>query len=121
MIYLAPDEGKTLQIDQFHFVFKAGATTGSPYTLAEVHVPPGVSNAVHRHGCEETMGVLAGVLEFVDDAGRTTRVGAGDTIHVPSRSAHGYTNVGSVLARLLVVAPVAQEALFDNLAANGRA
>jgi quercetin dioxygenase-like cupin family protein len=119
MIHLAPDEGKTLDIDQFHFVFKAGTTTGSPYTLAEVHVPPGVSNAVHRHGCEETMVVLAGELEFVDGAGCTTRVRAGDAIHVPSHTPHGYTNVGSSHARLLVVAPVAQEALFDGLA-NGR-
>jgi quercetin dioxygenase-like cupin family protein len=113
--YLAPHEGKILPVGPYGFTFKAGRTSGSGYTLAEVTIPAGMTNALHRHPCEETMYVLAGEFEFFGDDGRRRRVGAGGVVHVASRVAHGYVNLGDSVGRLLLVAPVAQEQLFDDL------
>ncbi|MGZ3426170.1 MAG: cupin domain-containing protein [Polyangia bacterium] len=114
--YLAPNEGKLLRVGPYGFSFKAGRASGSNYTVAEVTVPAGMTNALHRHPCEETMYVLAGEFEFFSDDGERRRVGVGGVVHVPSRVAHGYVNRGDSTGRLLLVAPAPQEGLFDDLA-----
>jgi quercetin dioxygenase-like cupin family protein len=116
LVHLGPHDGKTLQIGRFEFTFKAGAQCQSGYTVAEVVVPPGAVNGPHRHPCEETMYLLAGELEFAGESGERRRVPAGATVHVPADTVHYYTNATAEPARLLVVAPVAQEAVFDDLA-----
>ena len=112
----APNEGKVLDVGPYSFTFKAGQATGSGYTVAEVTIPARMTNALHRHPCEETMYVLAGAFEFFGEDGERRRVGAGGVVHLASRVAHGYVNLGDTIGRLLVVAPVAQEGLFDDLA-----
>jgi quercetin dioxygenase-like cupin family protein len=117
---LGPGEGKALKVGPYDFSFKAGRASASGYTFAEVTVPAGMTNALHRHPCEETMYVLAGEFDFFSDDGVRRRVAVGGVVNVPSRVAHGYTNVGAAPGRLILVAPVAQEALFDDLAAEGQ-
>ncbi len=114
--FFAPNEGKVLQVGPYGFTFKTGQATRSGYTVAEVTIPAGTTNALHRHPCEETMYVLAGAFEFFGEEGERRRLGAGGVVHVASRVAHGYANLGDSVGRLLVVAPVAQEGLFDDLA-----
>lgn len=113
--HLAPHEGKSLRIGKFDFSFKAGLTVGSGYMMAEIAVPPGTTKALHRHPCEETMYVLAGEFEVFDECGHTGRAGPGSVVHVPQTAAHGFVNVGETTGRLLFVAPVVQETLFDDL------
>ena len=118
--HLAPGEGKSLRVGVFDFTFKAGRDSASGYTFAEVTVPPGATNGPHSHPCEETMYVLSGELDFVDASGQHRRVSTEAAIHVPANAVHGYTNATATPARLLVVAPVAQEDVFAALAAaNG--
>jgi quercetin dioxygenase-like cupin family protein len=114
--YLQPDEGRRLRVGPFAFVFKAGHQTESGYTFAEVTVPPAAQNGPHLHPCEETMYVLAGVLEFFDADGERHRLTAGASVHVPANTSHGYINATTSDARLLVVAPIGQEDVFSDLA-----
>jgi len=115
LVHLGPSDGKRLDVGKFGFSFKAGLTVGSAYAMAEVSAPPGVVNALHRHPNEETMYVLAGEFEMFGEDGERRRVGPGAVMHVPRNAAHGFVNVGEGTGRLLLVAPVGQEALFDDL------
>jgi quercetin dioxygenase-like cupin family protein len=114
--HLAPSEGKALRVGSYGFSFKAGRTTGSSYSLAEVSVAPGSRTVLHSHPREETMYVVTGDFEFFGEAGETRRAHAGAVMHVPANAIHGFQNVGDTIGRLLVVIPVAQEAFFDELA-----
>jgi quercetin dioxygenase-like cupin family protein len=115
LVHLRPSDGKRLGVGKFGFSFKAGRAVGSAYAVAEVTAPPGVVNALHRHPNEETMYVLAGEFEMFGEDGEKRRVGPGAVIHVPQNVAHGFVNAGDGTGRLLLVAPVGQEALFDDL------
>ena len=115
--YVEPNEGKLLRVGPYGFAFKAGQSSGSGYTIAEVTVPAGMTNAPHKHPCEETMYVLDGVFEFIGGDGARHRLGAGGVVHVPGGVTHGYVNVADATGRLLLVAPVQQEDLFVDLAA----
>lgn len=115
--HVAPNEGKSLRVGPFGFCFKVSRVSNAGYAVAEVSVPPGARNAVHRHPLPETMVVLAGTLEFVGGDAEPCRVNPGSVVHVPANAPHGYTNVGDEPARLLVVMPPAQETLFDELGA----
>jgi len=115
LLHLGPSDGKRLGVGKFGFSFKAGRAVGSAYAVAEVTAPPGAVNALHRHPNEETMYVLAGEFEMFGQDGEKRRVGPGAVMHVPQNAAHGFVNVGESTGRILLVAPVGQEALFDDL------
>lgn len=109
--------GRRLRIGRYDFTIKTGRADGAGHAVVEVTVPAGAGNFLHRHPCEETMYVLAGDFElFGDDGDERRRAGPGAVMHVPANAAHGFVNVGDTDGRLLVVAPVAQEALFEDLA-----
>lgn len=114
--HLAPSEGKALRVGAYAFSFKAGSTTGSSYSVAEVSAPPGSRTALHGHPWDETIYVVAGDFEFFGEAGETRRAHAGAVMHVPANAMHGFQNAGETIGRLLVVIPVAKEAFFDDLA-----
>lgn len=114
--HLAPSEGKALRVGSYGFSFKAGSTTGSSYSVAEVSVAPGSRTVLHSHPCEETMYLVEGDFEFFGEVGETRRAQAGAVMHVPANAVHGFQNIGETTGRLLVVIPVAQEAFFDELA-----
>jgi quercetin dioxygenase-like cupin family protein len=115
VVHLMPGDGKRLDVGKFGFSFKAGRAVGAAYAVAEVTAPPGAVNALHRHPNEETMYVLAGEFEMFGEDGEKRRVGPGAVMHIPQNAAHGFVNVGESAGRLLLVAPVGQEALFDDL------
>jgi quercetin dioxygenase-like cupin family protein len=115
LVHLGADDGKRLRVGKFSFSFKAGRAIGSAYTVAEVTAPTGAASALHRHPNEETMVVLAGEFEMYGEDGERRRVGPGAVTHVPQNVAHGFVHVGEGTGRLLLVAPVGQESLFDDL------
>src|SRR5690349_17384317 len=82
LVFVAPHQGKSLHIGPYAFRFKAGRAVGSQHAIAEVTVPPGAINALHRHPCAETMYVLAGELEFFGEGDLRERALAGATIYV---------------------------------------
>ena len=94
---------------------RRASPSDSGYAIAEVSAPPGAVNAPHRHPCEETMYVLEGEFEMSGEDGEKRRMGPGAVVHVPPNAVHGFVSVGETTGRLLLVAPAAQESLFDDL------
>ena len=86
----------------------SGSDTSGKLLVLEVTVPPGGGPPVlHRHECAEVFLFQEGEFEVstVDEdyALRTFRVGAGDTISIPSLAWHNFKNVGSTPGRFIVV------------------
>jgi quercetin dioxygenase-like cupin family protein len=64
-------------------------TGGETITVARITFIAGSVLPAHRHVNEQFTVVLDGALEFVDDAGNTTAVHAGEMMHLPSNCWHG--------------------------------
>ena len=74
---------------------------GGSYTTMEIGVPPSVGPDLHLHEIEdEQFYVIDGELDY--QVGESSfRASSGDFIHIPRRTLHGFTNVGSTPAKLL--------------------
>ena len=67
--YVEPNQGKLLRVGPYGFAFKAGQSSGSGYTIAEVAVP--------RRA--EMMDRVIAVVPFADtEAFRIVEIGCGD-------------------------------------------
>jgi quercetin dioxygenase-like cupin family protein len=65
-------------------------------------IPAGMTVPVHSHADFETFVILSGEVEGFRDPD-WVRVGAGDVFNVPGDRKHGWRNVGSVPAEMIVV------------------
>lgn len=115
--HLAPGEGRSSPLGKIDLLFKTGASDGASFFVAEMVLPAGAANPLHGHATEETLYVLEGEVDMVGENGERSRATAGAVMHVPSRAAHGFVNVGPRSARILMIGPVAQEAYFLDLSA----
>ena|SRR5436305_732833 len=90
--------------------------TAGAYCLLIDHPPAGWSLPAHRHRNEaETMYVVEGEFE-VEVEGESTKVSAGEALHVPAGALHSGGNVGPGTARrVLVFSPGGVEQLFFEL------
>ncbi len=71
----------------------------------ETELPPGeMPHAAHRHAHEEMAVIQQGVLEVRLEGQEPKRVSAGGVVFVASNLMHGWTSVGDVNARYLVIA-----------------
>ncbi|MBC8136097.1 MAG: cupin domain-containing protein [Fibrella sp.] len=64
-------------------------TGGDSITVAKITFVAGSVLPGHHHVNEQYTIVMDGALEFVDDAGNTTPVHAGEIMHLPSNVWHG--------------------------------
>ena len=71
---------------------------GDAMTLVRWELPAGLEIPMHEHVHEQILHVVSGTLE-VTIAGRSRRVGPGDTVAIPSRLPHA----ARVLERALVI------------------
>lgn len=87
--------------------------TGGALCLLVDHPPAGWSLPAHLHrGVAETIHVLEGEFEMTI-AGRSSRLGAGETVHVPADVVHAGSNVGSGPGRRIVIfSPAGMEDFF---------
>jgi mannose-6-phosphate isomerase-like protein (cupin superfamily) len=86
----------------------SGRDTSGKVLVLEVNVPPGGGPPVlHRHEYTEVFLFQEGEFELstVDDdyAPSTFRVGAGDTVTIPSMAWHNFKNVGAASGRFIAV------------------
>ena len=86
----------------------SGRDTSGKVLVLEVNVPPGVGPPVlHRHEYSEVFLFQEGEFELstVDEdyAPSTFRVGAGDTVSIPSMAWHNFKNVGAAPGRFIAV------------------
>jgi quercetin dioxygenase-like cupin family protein len=99
--------------------FKArGEQTGGALTVFENLIAPGQGPPLHTHANEdEAWYVLSGELRFrLQDELHDAR--AGSFVFVPRETPHCFQNIGTTLARLLVMfTPAGMERFFDEFAA----
>jgi quercetin dioxygenase-like cupin family protein len=106
-LFRAPGTGPTLDVLGVTHSYKAMANdTGRQFSVWESIVPPGFGAPAHTHTCEdEAFYVLSGeVLAEVEGTPDPLRLGAGAFLFAPRYRRHGYRNVGTDTARLLVFA-----------------
>jgi quercetin dioxygenase-like cupin family protein len=106
-LWRAADTGPTLDVLGVTHIYKAMANdTGHQFSVWEDIVPPGAGAPAHTHTREdEAFYVLSGEVLFeVEGAADPLRLGAGGFLFAPRNRRHGYRNIGSVAARLLVFA-----------------
>jgi quercetin dioxygenase-like cupin family protein len=102
--HVPPGEGRSLWVLGELVTYKTTSEqTGGAYSLFEVTTQPGVGPPPHvQHREDESFYVLEGEYEFLDDAGGTTRAGAGSLIYVPRGNLHAHKNVGMTTGRVLL-------------------
>jgi len=96
----------------------SGQLEGTPVVMLEVQVPPGAGTPLHRHASPELFRVLSGEVVFTtfENGAERRMVGRpGDVLSVPSNAPHGYVNMSSEPAELLVVLDRAMEAFFRDI------
>jgi len=106
-LFRAPGAGPTLDVLGVTHSYKAMASdTGQQFSIWESIVPPGRGAPQHTHSREdEAFYVLSGeVLVEIEGAPDPLRLGPGAFLFAPRHRRHGYRNVGSDTARLLVFA-----------------
>jgi len=106
-LWRAPDAGPTLNVLGVPHIYKAMANdTGHQFSVWESIVPPGAGAPAHTHTREdEAFYVLSGeVLIELEGAADPLRLGPGGFLFAPRNRRHGYRNIGTAAARLLVFA-----------------
>jgi quercetin dioxygenase-like cupin family protein len=90
-----------------------GEQTDNAFCLLVDHPPRGWSLPPHRHRNEaETILVLDGTFELTS-AAKTTRLGPGQSIHIPRGVLHSGVNVGERIGRRVVIfSPAGMERFF---------
>ena len=103
------DEGEQwLVVTDVTTIKASGRDTSGRLLVLEVTVPPGGGPPVlHRHDYAETFLFQEGEFEVstVDEGyvPQTFRVGAGDTVSIPSLAWHNFKNVGDTPGRFIAV------------------
>lgn len=100
---LAPNEGDSYWFGVDLFTFKAvGENTGQKYVLFEALIQPQSGTPPHIHSQEdESFYIQEGEFEFqLDD--ETITATAGTFLYSPKNQLHGFTNIGSTTAKLLI-------------------
>ena len=106
-LFREPGTGPTLDVLGVMHSYKAMASeTGGQFSVWESIVPPGRGAPAHTHSREdEAFYVLSGeVLMDVEGMADPVRLGTGAFLFAPRQRRHGYRNVGTDTARLLVFA-----------------
>lgn len=98
---VAPEHGR---VDWGRLVWLSShERSGVDATLGYVEISPHTSNPTHRHHtCSETLFLLEGRLDHLVGP-ETVTLEAGDVLVVPPGLAHGATNIGDSIARMVVV------------------
>lgn len=92
-----------------------GNETGGAFCLVVDHPPPGWSLPAHRHRNEaETIYIVEGSFSMEVD-GSSSRLSAGDSVHVPRGVIHSGANVGCQMGRRVVLfSPAGMEGFFKD-------
>jgi quercetin dioxygenase-like cupin family protein len=81
-----------------------GREHGASISFFLTRHPPGMGAKLHRHPYEETFIVQEGTATFRVD-GNQVEVPSGEVLVVPAMAAHGFTNSGKGLLRLVSIQP----------------
>ena len=97
--------------DTYTVLITAEQTAGR-YAMLDMLIPPGGGPPPHRHDFEEQFHLLDGEIELTFRGEKVT-VRAGQTVNVPARAPHQFTNAADRTARMLcIVSPPGLEQYF---------
>jgi quercetin dioxygenase-like cupin family protein len=97
------DAGEAMDFGSVHWAARSEDPPGAEMTFGLATWLAGKGNAEHFHpNCEEILFVLEGEVEHTLGDQRTI-LRAGDLIVVPRNVAHRVTNVGTAVARTVIV------------------
>ncbi|MFC5940641.1 cupin domain-containing protein [Micromonospora harpali] len=90
-----------------------GSQTDGRLSLMEGRIAPGFGNLPHAHGAEdEAFYVVSGEFRFIN-GDRSFIAGPGDFVYIPRGTRHGFKNLGTEEAKLLVFyTPAGAEQFF---------
>ncbi|WP_431973851.1 cupin domain-containing protein [Micromonospora haikouensis] len=90
-----------------------GSQTDGRLSLMEGRIAPGFGNTPHAHGAEdEAFYVVSGEFRFIN-GDRSFIAGPGDFVYIPRGTRHGFKNLGTEEAKLLVFyTPAGAEQFF---------
>jgi quercetin dioxygenase-like cupin family protein len=89
-----------------------GAITNRTWSLMECVAPRDVGPPPHHHEWAEAYYVLEGQVRFSVD-GRELVLGAGEFVHIPGGTVHGFQGASDAAARMLIFdAPAHSEGFF---------
>jgi quercetin dioxygenase-like cupin family protein len=119
LVVARPDTDNSLPhigiVGDTYTILLSGSQTGGRFSLIDMLVLPGGGPGLHRHDFEETFIVQEGEIEATF-RGKTTRIKAGETAHIPANAPHRFQNTSSQPARLLCIcSPAGQEEFFAKL------
>ncbi len=93
----------------------SGEETAGRFCVIDMHVPPGGGPPPHSHDFEETFILLEGEM-VATFRGKSSLVGAGETIHIPANAPHQFHNASRSPVRLLCIcSPSGQENFFKEV------
>lgn len=93
-------------------VLVTGEESGGSYTTMELLIPPGKGPGLHFHPAEEEQFyVLEGRLTYWIGE-HTFHVSAGDFLHIPRQTPHGFTNSDQPAKLLATFGPAGPEQQF---------
>jgi len=97
-----------------------GELTKRAWSLMECAAPRDVGPPPHHHAWDEAYYVLEGQVRFTID-GRDLVLGAGDFVHIPAETVHGFKGASDAAARMLIFdAPAHAEGFFRDAAREVR-
>jgi quercetin dioxygenase-like cupin family protein len=93
-------EGETIKAlgSEITFLFRVPGA----WSLTQVSAPRGIGAPPHAHDFGESYYVLAGALA-VTAAGNEIVIGAGEFVHIPAGTVHGFKAISDAAAQFLVL------------------
>jgi quercetin dioxygenase-like cupin family protein len=111
-------EGESLWVyDDVDTIKATGVETAGRLALVETLVPPDGGPPPHVHANEsESLYILDGDLEILNDEGRMVGVGPGGFVHFPQGVLHRFRNPTDKMSKILIIlTPAGFERFFQEI------
>ena len=110
---IQPSKGTTyLALGDFYTFLATGEDTGGKYALVEMMLQPQSTTPQHINGDDEAHYIIEGEIEYQLD-NQTITATPGTYLYFPKGQGHGFKNVGSTTAKVLMwVTPPGGEQFF---------
>jgi quercetin dioxygenase-like cupin family protein len=118
--HITEDQGERLNVMGTAMRVKVnGSHDGPTFSIMDVEIPHGVEVPLHTHAEAEVFHIIAGELEFIQQApsgeSEVRRAGPGEFVVIPRSSPHGFCNVSGARARALVICEPGLQEFFQEV------
>jgi quercetin dioxygenase-like cupin family protein len=116
--YIAPDEGKVVQLFGVRFNYKVDSTaSGGHLAVLEVNIPPGTLVKPHRHSREDEYSIVLSGTVGARIGDRVQEAGPGSYLVKPRGIPHAMWNATTTSATVVeILSPGGLEDYFEEMA-----